>query len=348
MPVQPIHFVVALWGERFRRILVDLVLPNLLTAGNLGHFHGRPATFFIYTSENDAVWLSEEPMVHRLASVMPAEIVVVPGLGRIPAGDAVEPLHQIQYDYMTLCHNLAVARAEGEDAILVALPADALWSEGSFRHMDSLLRAGWDAVLIPGIRVVHETFPAPFKARFTDPASGLIVAPARQLVALAMAHLHPLMRALYHDCDHFIAYPSHVIFPAGDLGFHMRAFHSHPIAVRPQVKGARIRITIDHDYLFHAVPDWSRIHVVTDSDQMFQVAVDPERHLSHLVGHPRVLADEDIVSFARLHTNGFQRRSYVANVFCAHADDGASAPAWADSRAACRALGERLAPLLDF
>jgi hypothetical protein len=45
-----LHFNIVTWGEAFTDLLLQVVLPNQLTPGNLGSVGGRPGCrYLIYT-----------------------------------------------------------------------------------------------------------------------------------------------------------------------------------------------------------------------------------------------------------------------------------------------------------
>ena len=326
------RFVTVTWGDQFTDLLLDVMLPNQLTPGNLGYFRGHPGCVYrIFTREADAARIAKSPVYAKLLSVMPAELVVVPDLG-------AESGHHAAYDDMSRCHRLAIAEAEAADAAMIFLPGDAIWSEGSFRRLSELCESGYRAVLIAGIRLVRETYVDAFLDRFFDPATLEARAGARDLVAHALNHLHPLTNAYRLDSDQFISFPSHLIWPVEDRGFLLKAFHLHPAIVKPQVPGGALSVTIDHDYLKQACPDPTQIYVVEDSDEILQVAVDARDHRSDLL-KPNRFNLTRFAEFAKGRTEDFQRKIFVEKAIYVHSD--AIGSDWDKVRAQSAGLVER-------
>ena len=327
------HFITVTWGEVFTDLLLRVMLPNQLTAGNLGFFRNRPGSRYrIYTTEPDARRIRSAPVFAKLEAIMPVELIIVPDLG-------VRGGHVAAYEDMTRCHRMAIVDGEREDAAMLFLPGDAMWSEGSFRRLGEMCEAGYHAVLLPGIRLVRETYVDAFIERFFDPATLEAKAEARELVAHALPHLHPLTRSYFLDTDRFISFPSHFIVPVEGRGFLLRAFHMHPAIIKPMVHGGAVGHTIDYEYLRHACPDEALIHVVEDSDEILQVAVDPAAHRADLI-MPNRFNLTRIADFARRHADEFQRRMCIERVYRVHADDGG--PEWAGAERKAGILADRL------
>ena len=272
------HFIVAVWGEPYLSNFLDVVLPNQLTPGNLGAFSdNKDCRYRIFTREIDRPRLDASQSVARLRELLAVDLVEVPGLG-----EQKEHPHQVYAD-MTRCHMRGVTDADDVGAAVVFLPADSLWSEGSFAALVGHYDAGMTAVVLPSIRLCAEPFREVFLDRFYDPSTGEAVAPARELIQAALPYLHPLMRACNVESEKFISWPSHLIWPVDDDGFIIRGFHLHPFMVNPAVKGVRFQFSLDYDYLTKACPDRERIHVVTDSDEILQVAIEQNDHRQELI-----------------------------------------------------------------
>lgn len=326
------HFNIVAWGEAFTDLLLQVVLPNQLTPGNLGSLQGRlGCRYQIYTRPQDAARIKAAPAMARLAATIATELIEVPGLGTGPGAP---------YDDMTRCHRHAIATAERHDAAMIFLPGDAIWSEGSFRRLLELDDAGCSAVLVAGIRLSRDGFVDAFKARFRTDDGLVAVAPPRELVDCALPHLHPLTRAACLDAANFISFPSQLIAPVEGGGLLLRAFHLHPALIRPQVKGVDVGGTIDLAYLRHACPDPASIHIVEDSDELLQVAVDDAAHRAELIGTGR-LGMSQVAAFAEHHADAQQRRIFLDRTIRIHADGGVG-PRWDRAAWRMRDLGERL------
>ena len=133
----------------------------------------RDCRYRIFTRAIDRPRLEAAQSVARLRELLAVDLVEVPGLG-----EQKEHPHQVYAD-MTRCHMRGVTDADDVGAAVVFLPADSLWSEGSFAALVGHYDAGKTAVMLPGIRLCAEPFREVFLDRFYDPSTGEAVAPAR-------------------------------------------------------------------------------------------------------------------------------------------------------------------------
>jgi len=265
-----LHFLSFALGRGAADLLLATLLPNQISAGNLGAFqHARDCRYRIYCSEGDAPRIAAAPVTAKLRDLIATDIVAMPdiGTGKGRAGAEAD---------IVRCHQEAVATAEDADAGIMFLPDNAVWSDGAFRHAADLGDSGAAAVLVLGLAVARETFQPAFNDRFLEPAALQATACARDLVGLALAHLHPLTRALFSDAPQAPKQPPHVIWRAGDQGMAVKAFRLLPLLIQPKFPGSVVRVPLDQDYWRKACPDRSRLHVVTDSDQICKIVLERE------------------------------------------------------------------------
>ena len=310
------HFIVAVWGEPYLSNFLDIVLPDQLTPRNLGAFAGNEdCRYRIFTRPIDREQLESTDRIARLRRLLPVDIIEMPGLG-----EKWRP-HEIYAD-MTRCHIQGVHDAEEAGAAIVFLPADSLWSEGSFSALVDHYDSGKTAVMLPGIRLSTEPFRDVFLQKFYDPATGQAVAPARELAKAALPYLHPIMRACNVESENFIEWPSHLIWPLNGSGFVIRGFHLHPFMVNPAVKGVKFRYSLDYDYLTKACPDHEHIHVATDSDEMFQVAIERNDHRLELITD-RPYRLDTVTSWAGEFTDAHHRWLFTEHKIRVHTGEAA-------------------------
>lgn len=254
MPV-PLHFITAVWGEAYTRLFLDVVLPNNLSAGNLGSCRGRAGTRYrVFTTAADARQIAASPAWQRAGELAQTEICEI-----------AESPQLAHHTRMTMCHRHAVADAAREDAALVFLAPDAIWSDGTFAHVARQVDQGWRGVLVAGLRVKRDVFTPVLKERFST-TDGTIAIPSRELVALAMKHLHPLTRDQIITSARFMRGTPTIHWPVGQDGLLLRGFHLHPLMLRPTRRDARIDTTVDGEFIGRAVPNPASLTIETDSD----------------------------------------------------------------------------------
>lgn len=255
------HYVVVLWGPAFTDRYLRLVLPNHLCEGNLGGLPNLEQSLYqVVTTAADAETIRSSPAWRRLSAMLPTDLITT------------EDMHggTSRYDGMTACHRLAIATRRADTA-LIFLPPDSVWSAGTFAAALRWANAGKRLFVLPGIRTIAETMDPALGARIADPQAPVLSLPPRELMDLAMAHVHPLTERQLWESPRRTLGPSYLLFRAGPAALALRAFHLHPFMANPPGVAAMPPGTIDDAYMetLGQDPDW--IHVVTDSDEALQI-----------------------------------------------------------------------------
>ena len=313
-----LHFLVFALGSNATDLLLATLLPNQITAGNLGAFrNARDCRYRIYCSERDAPRIAAAPVTAKLRDLIATDIVAMPDIGAGTGRAAAEA-------DLVRCHQEAVATAEDANAGIIFLPGNAVWSEGAFRRATDLYDSGAAAVLVLGLAVVRETFQPAFNERFLEPAAPAATG-ARDLLRLALGHLHPMTKALFSDAPQAPKHPSHVIWRAGDQGMAVKAFRLRPLLIVPKFPGSLVREPLDQDYWRKACPDPTRIHVVKDSDEICKVVLEPESAGCGML-MPHGLNLTYMTGFARnQYHDDFERQLFLEQTLRLHVgDDGAA------------------------
>lgn len=334
------HFITAVWGEPYLTQFLKIILPNHLTPGNLGAFSKlSKCRYRIFSRRSDIARIASSECIAHLKTLIPLDIIEVPNLGeKVTAHDV--------YNDMTRCHLQGVMDADREKAAVVFLPADSIWSEGSFSALKIHYENKKTAVMLPGIRLCSDPFSELFLERFYNSASGYSIAPARELAAAALPHLHPLMLASQVCSKHFITWPSHLIWPVSDDGFVIRGFHLHPFMINPQVRGVKFKYSLDYDYLAKACPDLARIHVATDSDEILQVAIERNKHREELISE-QAYRFETVTSWAGEFTDPHHRWLFTEHKIRVHSSD-IIPEQWLPAEACSDKIAERIRVIYKF
>lgn len=338
------HVVTPVWGEAYVDLFLRVVLPSILTEGNLEGLVGEVETsFHLYTTAADLETLKSDRRYAALEAVVPTHVVLVEQeFARLESEN--------KHLRMTACHQMAVDRANAVDAAIVIVQADAIYSEGSFATMLRAARRGKRAVMCTGIRVVKESFLPEWESAFVD-SHGRGPAPARRLVAACLPRLHPLMRAQFVDAPGFYNFwPSNLIWPVDETGLLTRCFHLAPLMIWPEDKRVRVHVSMDADYMAKAVPRSADYHFVTDSDDMALVDLTPAAYFAELPKRERRSLLR-IASFAHYNCDA-RHRSFLLHHYAFHSGargwrwTAVIARSWAYSAAAL-ALHRRSDELLD-
>ena len=252
------HFVTVVWGEAYTNFYLRIVLPTQLSPGNLHYFQGMSASsYHIYTTSKDIEVIKNVSSYAVLSEYMPVEIHLIDGLDLT-----------VKYQAMIECHKRAIQNADKAECAIIFLSPDAIYSDGTFMHLVKLAEKGIEAVMVAGIRVAKETFTPSFLERHRANDDLSISISSRQLVKIAMKHLHPFSILSFWNSKSFTQGPSHLYWKVDDEGLLARCFHLHPLMVNPSRRGVLPSGTIDDDYILLSCQSPAHIHVVSDSDEI--------------------------------------------------------------------------------
>ena len=333
------HFdvVVAVWGDLFRELFLKVCLPSLNAPGNLAALADvGSATLSIYTTATDKGLMLESGLAARLPPTIELRTVVVDGIGQ--SNRVID-----SYTDLTRCHQLAVRNAAARNSVMVFLPGDGIWSDGSFASMVERFNEGKRAVLTTGMRVNAETYITEFGDTFLDSDSMTAVCRSTDLMASVADHLHDLTRSCFIDSDHFTTWPSLIIWPVDRSNLIVRSFHLHPMAVWPKVY-RDFEGTIDGTLLDQTLDDLNEIHIVQDSSEILQINLDLPPHRNDLIGNTPASLDS-IARWARGSALPYQRtvfRRYPISL----SSGGASSEAYQSQSEASQRTADRIVELI--
>lgn len=243
------------WGQEYIRTFCEIVVPNLLAAGNLPALAARlPCTHHIYTDDLDNPLFASEPL-QQLRAIADVHL---------------HSIHDLKvdnkYHTMTAAYNDAITRAAEIGSALIFLNADMIYAAGSFARLTELINQGRRCVEIEGFRVNKK----PVERSLRKHPSMCI--PAAGLVQLAIDNVHPISLCHFwepENDDGFI--PFHTYWRA-DHGLVARASHLYPLYLYPRAWDRLTEaVTIDWGLsdLAGLAPD--ETHMVTDSEEIFAV-----------------------------------------------------------------------------
>jgi hypothetical protein len=250
---QAFHVVTVVWGDEFRRLFLDVCVPNQLTPGNLGALPAG-SRYRVFTAPEDARLLESSPALGQVRELMPVDIVTVRHLSASAKS---------RFTRMTACHRRALVDAAQVDAAVIFLCADHFLSEGAFAAVVRRRHAGIRAAVCTGIRVERDSFVGALHAR-----GGVAGVGARELVAIALEHLHPSTNALMAHGRFTARRPIGVYWPVPGEGLLARCFNLHPLMIDPVRREVLPEDTIDGHYVRRSCPARDQVHVLADSDEL--------------------------------------------------------------------------------
>lgn len=263
--------VTAAWGAEFIDLFLDLCVPNQLSPANLPALPAG-SRYRIFTTSEDAPRLAADPRLDDVRRVLPVGVVDV---------DMTEADRQVKpgepwsvHKRMIACHRRAAADAAIEERALIFLAPDFVLAEGTIAALVRIHSGGARAVLTANLRLSREGVVAALAERRGDRAL-----PPRELVGLAMRHLHPWTRSLIADGTSTSDNPTSVYWPVRSgiamEGLLVRSFYLHPMLVDPLRRTQMPGGPIDSHYVRDCCPDLTQCHVVDDSDELVVFELSP-------------------------------------------------------------------------
>lgn len=176
-----LHFVTVISEERSIHLFLTVVLPNLLSPGNLPFFAGsQTVSYKVYSAKESLDRITSSQIFQRLCKIVPA-------WASAPRSGSAE-------DFAERCHKEAVSQARKAGAALILLAPDTVWSAGALKRMGELCQGGACSVDLVTPELDEKTFVPAFMRRFVN-NDGQGPAPCRELVGLALDHLHPATKS---------------------------------------------------------------------------------------------------------------------------------------------------------
>ena len=291
MKLPPIHVSIPVWGVSYTRCFLDIGLASLLAPGNLPALQrGDGHVLHIMTTEADREVIETSPVWERAREVINCRLDII-------GADAASILQP--HVTMSNCHRDAIAFADSCEAAIMLYNPDIVIADGAVRALVGLLSEGKRAIQVLGLRLIkEEVVPKLLKDHLGPDGKAIEIAP-RELMAIAVDHLHPVSMMHFQDITGIDLMPQELFWRAGEEGLVARCFHIHPLLVYPRVRNAPFTTTVDEDYLRAACPDPEDEFVVTDSDLLCLCELSG-LHRS-LVGLPRTGSDLDVAQWAVTH-----------------------------------------------
>lgn len=306
------------WGAEYRGMFLDYCLPSLLFEGNLSAVAQElDLNIVLYTSAEDVPVMQGHPAFNALRRLAPVQLE--------SADFAVEPtnLRRTKYRDMNACHNRFLAEWSDGQRLFMFLPPDAVYAAGSFRQFPALLKAGKTTILTTVPRLHRDSFTASLARRFRHETQWQPYAP-RELVAMALEHLHPEVRRLTWGAARGSRWPSVLYWFPASGGFLLRAFHLHPLVVQSPPRSTDSSSTIDGDFMDQVAADPDRRVILDDSDLFCAMEmVEPDQRAFLFEDAPHTVTS--VAAWARKNTTPLHRE-FITRAF--HYHSGAMGEQW--------------------
>lgn len=330
------------WGDWYTEALIDAAMPSILAPGNLPALAARARTRYrLYASPVARRRIEASAPFSELARIAPVDVI------------EVEPPERGSHKYNLAadCHRDTVDVAEREDAAIIPLYPDIVFSDGAFAQIHERATEGRRGVMVVPFRVSDSAIPV-LRKRTDGPSRALSLTP-REAMSIAINHVHPYTRRHYWSSPHFTRWPDTIMWDAGDEGLIVYSYHMTPVMLWPRTRGVRPPDMIDNiSYVPAAVPDPRDFHVVRDSDELVMWGLHP-------LGSDRdapVFQPEDTDAPISRHASTFRIAVWAVGRLPQHCHHLASAPialrtrdpstAWARAERQARTVMRRVSFLI--
>jgi hypothetical protein len=252
-------FVTALWGDWHRNTFLDANLPTMLSPGNLPALAaGIDCQYLIYTTSKDALQITRNRAFQRLRLIVPVSF-------RLFTPSKTKNIFNLQHEIW----HAATDHARRQGAFILLMPPDVAWADGSFSSLRVALEAGKRAIFMTYPRVVSETIGRAMAEHFPLNADEARIIAAKDMMALAITHIHPLMAAYDRGSRHFPIHPEMILWPIEKDGFLLRLLARELFCFEPG------HYALNTQSLLAQMPPKDEIHVFCDSREFLGVSFTP-------------------------------------------------------------------------
>ena len=274
--VGPFYFIVVFWGKDHREYFLRLLVPSLLSEGNLPALKDKSdSKFLICTTVEDWSAVQEDQDFLALTRRIQPVLIEIPP----------PSLQANKYLVMSEGHKLAAERAFADKACGIFLTPDLVLSDGAVTALHRLASNGSNVVLCAAMRFTFEGCMPPIEAlRKAEPGAALTLAP-RTLAAIALRNMHAETLRYDWDAPCFAESPYSCFWRVpGEDGILVHSFSWAPLLMNYATLAKHRtetfdRWTLDGDYVFKNFPLDDRVYVVRDSDEICLVSFTGAREL---------------------------------------------------------------------
>lgn len=288
------NLITVVWGEEHTDMFINVCIPSLLTAGNINVLCTTPNPVFrIFTTPKDANRIKNALVSNRISKALDIKIDMIS-----------EDDFSQKYTLVTKYFRKAIDLAVEDNAAAIIIGPESMLSEGYISNLLRIAESGKKVVMISQLRVNKDKFLPQLLKEFS--ANGTLgeIKP-RQLVRLALEHLHPFLKSSFWSSNNFNNAPSHIYFEVPGEGLLARCFHLSPALINSVYKNAGFTTSLDGDYIQNACPDMKDIYIVSDSDELMSVELTGLSYLPNVSKRPPNALN--IAAFAKYFTCSHNR-----------------------------------------
>ncbi|MEX2615902.1 MAG: hypothetical protein WD767_07385 [Alphaproteobacteria bacterium] len=310
---RPFFFIATFWGKQFRDWFCLYAVSSLLAKNNIPSVNAdRFSRFLICTTREDWDALQRETIFRKLREAI--DVVFI-------ENDALFP-GEHKYHRMSRGHAMLANECFKYSAVAININPDSIYPDGCVREAKRLLEAGKNVVLCTAVRFELEGVRDELGKRGLLKWGHALTLPMREAVEIGLSHLHSETRASDWAADNFgrLA-PEHerthlltccfwraprdagCIIITHNWAPFLINYASLPEHSTDSLDGRAIDGNYIYDNFRHEMGT-GKIHVVTDSDDIFLLGLSPKHEM---------VPPQDTVWWKAWPVLGHMSRGYILN-----------------------------------
>jgi len=270
-----VKLIVAVWGEAYVERFMALALPSALAPGNLPALAaGTDLELLVMTTGDGARYFEGKPAYVHLGRICRLRFLAIDDLIDSTAYGVT----------LTLAYMRGIASI-GEDMVnthFVFLNSDFVLADGSLRTLLTCILQGRQCILAPSFRAVAEDVEPVLEQR-VDPETATLAMKPRDMVRLAIRHLHPTSLARMAN-QGFVRsnHPNQLYWHVDKDTLLGRFYLIFMLCIRPERVVRTINSYCDYGFVPEFCPS-GNVTVLTDSDDFFMLETQRRtQELDHL------------------------------------------------------------------
>lgn len=246
----------SVWGDEYTRFFISFVLPSLFSKNNIPYSSKRRKVFFdIFTTKTSKERILCALKINKIYKCAEFNFHIINA-----------KMSSNKYSLMTRMNNISLKKARRRNSLISFLSPDAILADGGFRTIENALKNGFRAVCCIAPCANKISAEADLK-KFLN--KSLFKISPRELARIWFDHKNNLAASHYVDKKiGLLISPSYFYFSIDKYNMIARQFHLHPILVDPNKSKKLIIGTFDLFFVEEAIKDFSKVKIVTDSDDL--------------------------------------------------------------------------------
>ncbi|WP_027937109.1 hypothetical protein [Anaeroarcus burkinensis] len=309
------HLVLAVWGEAYVRLFLNVSLPSLLASGNLPELYSGKNSIFIYTRSEDKKYFESNRAFFRLKEFFVVTYIDIES----------EFSRGHSWSMMTSAHNHAVKLAFQKGVSLIFLIPDFVYSKNSFARLLELYDQGYRAVLVLTLAAKRDVFLDEY-LNLVDEKEHIVEIEPRDLLLLWQKYRHPVSDFYCCNLTHFPNKPPCAFGWQIDRDtFIARSSQFTPFLIQPeqeyQLRNDEECVeTVDTVLVKNVVTKEQSVYIVADSDELVQIEMRPATE-EYSIAYDRPNIPMLALCLNQFRINGNGEANYLEQKICIHSGD---------------------------